>query len=560
LRIEWWKKWSAGAAVAGLVAACGGGGGGSSAPPDTGLPAVALDVALAGPAGAGQVVSQPAGINCGSSCRAEFAANSTVTLTATAAAGARFEGWAGACGGSTPTCSLSLSRAASVQANFSAPPASAAWSPVQTVSGLGATSDGAETLLSAIDASGRAIAVWYQRGQLAGEPPRRLLANRYLPGTGWGTPVEVAPGAATRVLLEPQLALEPASGQAMLIWAQREAPGAATTVQSRRFDPVAGWGPIEQVSNLRGGTGLRAGMDGQGRTIAVWTFVEPTGVFKLQASRHVPGGAWSAPVHIGGDTTLDAGASLAVATDGSALVVAGGFGSDLWGTRFSASTAAWAKAETVVPDGRGDRDLVHHELAVDSSGRGLLVWNQLDTSNGGTSTIVSRRYAGGWAATDVPLGAPVAIRAIDDLIRPLLRMNGRGDAVAAWGRPDQSIQVSLAPAGGPWTTPVAVKPASTQLLVFNGVQAAIDGSGKAIVAWSQRDTARPVPIDLLISSFTPGSAWPPAELHEGFTGRDEDAVTPALAMADSGAAVLAWRQVFQDVGSRIVARHLESVR
>jgi Divergent InlB B-repeat domain len=544
-------------AVAMLAACGGGGGGGGGSPPSPPPPSfVALDVAVAGPVSAGRVTSLPAGIDCGSRCRSDFAVDSAVTLTATAGAGARFEGWAGSCGGTAPTCVLTMARASSVSATFSAAPQSAAWGPVQLASELGASGDSSEPVLTAIDASGRVLAVWYQWSQPVGGP-RRLMANRYLPGAGWGVPVEVAPAGPTRALLEPQLALDPASGQAMLAWVQREAPGATYTVQSRRFEPSAGWGPVQLVADRLGGLGLRVGMDGQGRSLAVWTFVEPTGVFKLQASRHQPGGPWSAPQRIGSDTSFDAYASLAVAPGGDALVVAGGFGSDLWSNRFSGATGTWGQAATVVEDSRTDRTLVYPEVAIDSSGRAVMVWNQLDTANGGTSTMVSRRYASGWAATDVPLGAATPITPSGSRSRPLLRMNRRGDVVAAWLLEDRSIQASLAPAGGPWTTPVAVKPASALIEAIHTVQGGIDGSGQVTIAWSQRDNSRPGPVDLLIAGFTPGGGWAPPALHESFTGRDEDAAVPSLAVAESGAGVLAWRQVFQDVGTRIVARHRE---
>ena len=45
--------------------------------------------------GSGQVTSSPAGINCGTTCLAEYAASTVVTLTATPAAGSVFGGWSG---------------------------------------------------------------------------------------------------------------------------------------------------------------------------------------------------------------------------------------------------------------------------------------------------------------------------------------------------------------------------------------------------------------------------------------------------------------------------------
>src|SRR3546814_12001376 len=55
-----------------------------------------LAVALAG-RGAGEVTSVPAGIDCGTTCEAQIATGTAVTLTAAPAAGSRFAGWEGAC-------------------------------------------------------------------------------------------------------------------------------------------------------------------------------------------------------------------------------------------------------------------------------------------------------------------------------------------------------------------------------------------------------------------------------------------------------------------------------
>jgi len=76
----------------------------------------ALSVARSG-TGSGTVTSSPSGINCGSTCSANFASGTSVTLTAAAASGSTFAGWSGACSG-TGTCTLSMSQARSVTATF----------------------------------------------------------------------------------------------------------------------------------------------------------------------------------------------------------------------------------------------------------------------------------------------------------------------------------------------------------------------------------------------------------------------------------------------------------
>ena len=95
----------------------GGGGGGAGGGGTTTPSSFALTLSLGNP---GNVTSLPAGINCGSSCSASYAANSVVTLTATPLPGLAFTGWSGACSTvTTPVCTLTMSKAQSVKANFS---------------------------------------------------------------------------------------------------------------------------------------------------------------------------------------------------------------------------------------------------------------------------------------------------------------------------------------------------------------------------------------------------------------------------------------------------------
>ena len=70
--------------------------------------------------GAGTVTSAPAGIDCGATCTASYASGTSVTLTATPAAGSAFSGWSGACSG-TGSCQVTMSAARAVTATFSAP-------------------------------------------------------------------------------------------------------------------------------------------------------------------------------------------------------------------------------------------------------------------------------------------------------------------------------------------------------------------------------------------------------------------------------------------------------
>ena len=96
-----------------VVAGGGGGGGGGGA--GGGASSFALSLSFGN---VGTVSSAPAGLNCSAACAASFAPGAVVTLTATPPAGLQFSSWGGACAGTQPTCSVTMSKNLSVKASF----------------------------------------------------------------------------------------------------------------------------------------------------------------------------------------------------------------------------------------------------------------------------------------------------------------------------------------------------------------------------------------------------------------------------------------------------------
>lgn len=72
--------------------------------------------------GAGTVTSNPAGINCGATCTANFSGGAVVTLTATPASSNVFVGWAGGGCTGTGTCVVTMNANAAVTATFDVVP------------------------------------------------------------------------------------------------------------------------------------------------------------------------------------------------------------------------------------------------------------------------------------------------------------------------------------------------------------------------------------------------------------------------------------------------------
>jgi probable HAF family extracellular repeat protein len=68
--------------------------------------------------GTGIVTSSPTGINCGTDCSNAYAANTSVTLTATPGTGYKFSSWSGACSGTSTKCTLSMNASKVAKATF----------------------------------------------------------------------------------------------------------------------------------------------------------------------------------------------------------------------------------------------------------------------------------------------------------------------------------------------------------------------------------------------------------------------------------------------------------
>lgn len=90
--------------------------------------------------GSGTVSSSPSGVNCGSTCNANYTDGTVVTLTASADSGSSFTGWSSNCAVVNGECQVTMTEARTVTATFSlnpTPPADHPLSVTRTGSGRG---------------------------------------------------------------------------------------------------------------------------------------------------------------------------------------------------------------------------------------------------------------------------------------------------------------------------------------------------------------------------------------------------------------------------------------
>jgi uncharacterized repeat protein (TIGR02543 family) len=128
-----------------------------------------LNLTIAGTGGVGF----SDGSSCASSCSKTFNNGSVVTLAASPASGFTFNGWSGACSGTTTTCSVTMDAAKSVSATFAVSPATlsvavtGSGTVTSTPSGINCTSNcsapfavGSNVTLTAAPATGFTFSGW----------------------------------------------------------------------------------------------------------------------------------------------------------------------------------------------------------------------------------------------------------------------------------------------------------------------------------------------------------------------------------------------------------------
>ena len=97
-----------------VISACSSEGSGDTTPPINNSVLYTLDASTTG---TGTISSTPVGISCGSDCTEDYFDGTQVALTAAPGGGFTFNGWSGACTG-TSSCSVSMTQSQSVVADF----------------------------------------------------------------------------------------------------------------------------------------------------------------------------------------------------------------------------------------------------------------------------------------------------------------------------------------------------------------------------------------------------------------------------------------------------------
>lgn len=318
---------------------------------------------------------------------------------------------------------------------------------------------------SAVPGNGSAFAAW----TAAGPNGSRIVARRGAVGAGWSSaPVEIDGGlAAGTSSFDPQLGSAP-NGQVVAVWGTFF--GGRYGLAANRFDGSA-WGSAVELASSSVSGEIGVAVDASARAAAVWQ----------QSSREVyvalgQGGGWSPAVNL--NRAGAAGGQPQVAVNGSGR----GFVSFIEGGAIVAVpidlAAGTVGAGVTVASGRSIGD---HRLGVDAGGGAVVAWIE-DIPSGGYDLRAARYSASSsaWAAAEtlavgVPFNRELAVAA-----------GGAGQAVVAWlGRDGSGNDAVFARvlAGGSWAAPMQASTANAQRP--QAVQVAMNAGGRIVLHWAE---------------------------------------------------------------------------
>lgn len=264
----------------------------------------------------------------------------------------------------------------------------------------------------ATDASGAATAVWRQ---LTGSA-RSVYANRFTPGVGWGSPVLVETDD-TGDAASPRVATDGA-GNAVAVWSQSD--GTTSNVWANRYVVGTGWGSPVALETASGfTTSTLVAVDGEGNAFATWLQIDGS-VLNLYAARYRAGTGWGSPVLVevdnqggastGGLSTDPAGHAIAVWPQSDGTL------SRIWANRFVRDLVPPTLVVSSPADGTtNDPSLViagATEPGAVVTINGVSVTVASDGTFSATRTLVEGTNAFTIAATDDEGNADVVVRSV----------------------------------------------------------------------------------------------------------------------------------------------------
>jgi len=413
----------------------------------------------------------------------------------------------------------------------------------------------------AMDGAGGAMAVYYTWSDLHGYT---IYAAHYKGGVGWQAPVPI--DQPYDYSYSPVVAMNH-GGVAFVVWEVWN--GAYYSIFANRYLPGTGWGTalaIESTANYS--YSPRVAVDAAGNAIATW-YANDGGTLHVYGARFSTTVGWLAPFNLETSTNYAFYPSVAMDSKGNGIVAWIEFDGqyNIWAKRYDNSTG-WAPATMIEPGTYSAYSYPGPAVAA-SNGNASVVWTMSDAS--GTPNVFVNRYivGSGWVGpSDIdqvsvpaqnglvgmdPTGnvtitytyepTSPANAVVDSAVRfdhvtsswsysqldyervgsgsPLVAIDGSGNALAAWNynagsttTPQNGILANIYTAGSGWLRYYQAQQASWEGQISpSWLQLETNTAGDAIFSFTQDDG----PIwDGYAALYTPGGGWGPVTRIENF--------------------------------------------
>lgn len=303
----------------------------------------------------------------------------------------------------------------------------------------------AENPQVAFDSEGNAMAVWSQDDEEHGFTPS-IYASRYRASeNSWVTALPVEDGDDPSS--DPQIAFD-SSGNAMAVWIQKDGNDNYFSVQAN-YRPADddNWttGAAQVIENLDEGhaDNPQVTFDSDGDAIAVWE--QGDGEYdNIYANRYTADAGWNATAdRIENNDSEGAGDAgdpqIAIDSDGNAIAVweqidNDGSGnvsrSSIYASRSSASSDGWEQ-EQLLEDLDGSKSASNPQIVFDSNGNAIALWSQ-DT--GSQSDGI---YANYYTASTTSWATAERIEdETEEARNPQLAIGSGDHAIAVWEQQD----------------------------------------------------------------------------------------------------------------------------
>ena len=266
------------------------------------------------------------------------------------------------------------------------------------------------------DTAGNIIAAWNSDTDAT---VNSAWANRYVPGSGWGAPVQLA-GTPDGYVYDLDLAVA-SNGQAVAYW--RPSHSGQPRLMSRRYSPSTGWAPAEVVNTDNGSVGSVPQMAMRaGQVVAVYS--SGSGIV---ANTH-RGSGWQGPEIISrGLNGYAFWPRVAFDEGGNVFAVwiqrGNGTTEEVWGNARSAS-GVWSTPRRIAVSTAEFADL---QLTIDPKRNPLIVVKDINATS---STVLVGRYrsGAGWLVEAVE-SSPLQPSAVHS---PRIHVDASGSAMAIW--------------------------------------------------------------------------------------------------------------------------------